>query len=363
VRISGVPTTCGLPDTKVGAEEAERLTISRVLQTGEVKPTPPPTSPEKEVPTVREFSATFLEHSRMVNKVSTYNAKEMTFRLHINPKLGHLRLNDVSYAAVADFTLGLASTPRGNASRRTPELPLCSKSINNTLKILHRMLVVAKKRQLITTLPDFELLKTPVPTFRFFSLQEIDRIISAAPRPWRAMIALASRTGLRIGELIGLRWEDVYLDSNVLVVRQNITKRVLTTPKSGKPREVPLSDETAEILRSIKHTRGPFVFATSTGGHVCQSRASEALRRACIAAKVTPAGWHTLRHSFASNLVESDTNLKAIQEMLGHASIRETERYAHLGKHHLRSAVNKLDRGNVAALWQQPTEDVVTNLN
>lgn len=362
-RVFGVPTTCGLPDTKIGAQEAERQAIARVLSTGEVKPTPPPPTAKKEALTVREFSATFLQHSRMVNKVSTYAANEMALRLHILPRLGDLLLEEVSYSAVADLTLAMSSTPRGNASRRNSEKPLCAKSVNNILKVLHRMLMIAKKRQLIATLPDFEFLKTSAPPFRFFSLEEIDRIIQAAPRRWRAMIAVASRTGLRIGELIGLRWEDVYLDSQVLVVRQNITKGVLTTPKSGKSREVPLSDETAAIFRSIKHDRGPYVFAKTDGGFVSQSRATEALRAACVAARVKPAGWHTLRHSFASNLAECDTNLKVIQEMLGHASIKETERYAHLRKHHLRSSVTKLDRGNVAALWQQPQSKHVTSLN
>ena len=363
VRIFGVPTTCGLPNTKVGAEEAERLTIARVLATGDVKPTPPPQPVKKEVPTVRAFSVTFLEHSRMVNKVSTYNANEMCFRIHINPALGNLRLCDVSYAVLADFTLALASAPRGNISRRKCDKPLHPKSINNILKVFHRMLVIARKRKLIDELPEFEFLKVPAPPFRFFPLEEIDRILAAAAPRWRPMIALASRTGLRIGELIGLRWEDVNLDSQVLVVRQAITKGVLTTPKSGKPREVPISDETTQILRSIQHTRGPFVFARADGGHVNQSRATEALRAACVAAKITPAGWHTLRHSFASNLAESDTSLKAIQEMLGHSSIKETERYAHLRKHHLRASVTRLDRGNVAALWQRSSENSASSLN
>ena len=363
VRIFGVPTTCGLPNTKVGAEEAERLTIARVLSTGEVKPTPPPLTVPKEIPTVRAFSVTFLEQSRLVNKVSTYCANEMSFRLHINPTLGHLRLCDVTYAALVDFTLAMASAPRGRVSGRNCDKPLHPKTINNVLKVFHRMLVIARKRKLLDELPEFEFLKVPVPPFRFFSLEEIDRILVAAAPRWRPMIALATRTGLRIGELIGLRWEDVYLDSQVLVVRQAITKGVLTTPKSGKPREVPLSDETAEILRSIQHTRGPFVFAKADGGHISQSRATEALRAACTAAKIAPAGWHTLRHSFASNLAESDTSLKAIQEMLGHSSIKETERYAHLRQHHLRASVIKLDRGNVAALWQRSPENLVTTLN
>ena len=70
VQILGVPTTIGLPDNRAGTEEAERRHIDRVLKTGETTQVPPPPT-KTEVPTLREFSTTFLETSRLRNKAST----------------------------------------------------------------------------------------------------------------------------------------------------------------------------------------------------------------------------------------------------------------------------------------------------
>jgi integrase len=365
VRISGVPTTCGLPDTKVGAEEAERLAITRVLQTGEVKPTPPPPEPKKEIPTIKEFAPLFMEISRLTNKASALVAKETALRLHIVPRLGDLRLHEVTYAVVADFSMAIAKAPRGLASRQVrdaPDIdkPLHPKTVNNILKVLHRMLVVARKRQLIATVPDFEWMRGPAPTFRFFTPDEVDKILWAAQPNWRPLIAFAARVGLRIGELVALRWEDVYLDSGLIVVRQSEYRRTLNPPKSGHAREVPITPETVELLRRLGERKpGPFVFSTAEGSMVCRHRADRELRRACLVAGLPPSGFHVLRHSFASNLVDEDVNMKAIQEMLGHSSLQMTERYAHLRKHKLRDAVTRLDRG--LSWFGRPVAAAATN--
>jgi integrase len=351
VRIFGVPTTHGLPDTRVGAEEAERLAISRVLETGEVKPTPPPPEPKEEIPTIKEFAPLFMEISRLTNKASGLVAKETALRLHIVPRLGDLRLHEVTFAVVEDFAMAIAKAPRGLASRQVRDAadidkPLHPKTVNNILKVLHRMLVIARKRQLIAAVPDFEWMRAPAPTFRFFTPEEVDKILWAAQPKWRPLIVFAARAGLRIGELVALRWEDVYLDSGLIVVRQSEYRRTVNTPKSGQAREVPITPETVELLRRLGHHKpGPYVFSTADGNMVCRHRADRELRRACLVAGLPPSGFHVLRHSFASNLVDEDVNMQAIKEMLGHSSLRMTERYAHLRKHKLRDAVTRLDRG------------------
>jgi len=79
------------------------------------------------------------------------------------------------------------------------------------------------------------------------------------------MILLALRTGLRQGELLALRWEDVDLVAGRLVVRRNLAKGVVGTPKSGRIREVPLSDEARTSLKTHRHLRGPLVFCGDGG--------------------------------------------------------------------------------------------------
>jgi hypothetical protein len=112
VRIFGTPKAEGLPETRAGAEEAERRAIARVQQTGEQK-----RAPTKEVPTVREFHTVFLDASRIKNKPSSVESKEVILRMHILPRLGDLRLDRVTYAVIEDLKIALSKTPIHNVEK------------------------------------------------------------------------------------------------------------------------------------------------------------------------------------------------------------------------------------------------------
>jgi integrase len=361
-RIFGVPTTLGLPDTKLGAEEAERREIHRVTTTGEVKPPPPPPEPKEEIPTIKEFAIWFLEASRVSNKPSSVRSKEIYFRCHIVPRLGSLRLDQVTYREIEDFKIHLATTvSRGSSHARTPGHLLKPKSVNNILLTLHRMLVLAKKRALIASVPEFEWLRSAPPDFDFFTVEESERLIAAGRGECGVMFTLALRTGLRRGELLGLRWQDVDLATGKLVVRQNIVSGVTGTPKSGKAREVPLTKAMVARLKAHRHLRGPLVFCTASGHPLHPTPTLRELANTCQRAGLRRVGWHVMRHTFASQLAMRNVPLKAIQEMLGHATIQMTMRYAHLAPGVTQSAVDLLESPGVAAGWQQAAENCVNN--
>jgi integrase len=157
------------------------------------------------------------------------------------------------------------------------------------------------------------------------------------------MILLALRTGLRLGELMALRWQDVDLVAGKLVVRQNVVRGFIGTPKSGRAREVPLGDEVLAAMKRQRHLRGPLVFCKALGGMHVQPKVRWELEKACKRAQLRVVGWHVLRHTFASHLAMRGAPLKAIQELLGHATIQMTMRYAHLSPDVARDAVKLLD--------------------
>ena len=357
VRIFGVPTTVGLPDNRDGAEEAERRHLERVLKTGEVTqvPTPPPT---KEVPTLREFSNIFLETSKLRNKPSTIDAKIKILKWHLLPLIGDMRLDEITYTTIEDLKLALASQ-KVKRPRKTPAdgvyPPLSPKTVNKSLMVLHRILVVARKRRLIDFVPDFEWLRAPLGEFDFLDFDESKRLIAAAEGQLRTMIIVALRTGLRHGELLALRWQDVDLVAGRIIVRQNVVRGVIGTPKSGKPREIPLGDEVRGALKAHRHLRGPLVFCNMDGNMLTDSELRNPLnhvvKRAGLARSI---GWHCLRHTFASHLAMRGATLKVIQDQLGHSTITMTMRYAHLAPEIARDAVKLLDnlpelRGSVVA--------------
>jgi len=343
MRISGVPTTMGLPDTRAGADEAERREVARVLNTGEVKKAPP--SPKKEVPTVREFSKTFIETSQIKNKPSSVDAKNAILACHLLPLIGNLTLDKITYAVIEDLKLALSkkTITRVDEKKRDTARTLSPKTINNCLVVLRRMLVVARKRGLIEYVPDFEWLKFAQPDFDFLDFNEADRLIAAAQGQLRTMILVALKTGMRHGEILALRWQDVDLVAGRITVRQNVVRGRIGTPKSGKPREIPLGDDVRAALKAHRHLKGLLVFCDAGGHMLTDSEHAKPLVYACKRAGLRPVSWHVFRHTFASHLAMRGATLKVIQELLGHASIVMTMRYAHLAPEVSRDAVRLLD--------------------
>jgi integrase len=275
----------------------------------------------------------------------------------------------VTYAVIEDFKIALAKTPVANAekilgavkraendnSKRVDQLRMLSpKTINNCLTVLRRMLVIAYKRGLIDKVPEVEWLKAPKPEFDFFTFEEAERLLAAAEGEWRTMILVGLRTGMRQGELLALRWEDVDLVAGRITVRQNAVWGLVGTPKSGKGREIALGEEVLAALKAHRHLRGPLVFCAMDGAMLTSGEMKWPLWRSCKRAGLRRIGWHVLRHTFASHLVMRGAPLRAIQELLGHATIMMTMRYAHLSPEIARDAVRLLDGLQaVAKPWQK----------
>jgi integrase len=180
--------------------------------------------------------------------------KEMILRCHLVPAFGSMLLDAIGYAAIQDYASGKVDTG------------LSKKTVNNHLTVLRRLLVVAKKRRMIETVPEIEWLKVPEQDFDYLDFGEAQRLIDAADEEWRPMITVAIKTGLRLGELIARRWrEDVDLLKGQIRIRRSATRGVITTPKSGKPREVDLGDEAIAAFKVARHTRGPLVFCDEGG--------------------------------------------------------------------------------------------------
>jgi integrase len=161
---------------------------------------------------------------------------------------------------------------------------------------------------------------------------------------WNAFLVTALKTGLRVGELLALKWEDLDLVAGRLVVRRTLWRDQEGAPKSGRMREVPLSNEAIATLKAHRHLKGKYVFCESDGRRLTHSRVKEVVPRTCTRAGLpTRLTTHDLRHTFASHLVGRGVALKAVQELLGHATIEMTMRYAHLSPDVRRDAVRLLD--------------------
>ncbi len=175
------------------------------------------------------------------------------------------------------------------------------------------------------------------------SREEVSRLINAAGTLFRRTLLMTLYgTGMRRAELAHLKVSDI--DSQRMIIR-------VVAGKGGKDRDLPLSPALLEILREYWRWRKPrlYLFPTRT----CRRRldqpisdktvwiaCSEAARRAGIKKRVTP---HTLRHSWATHLLEAGTDLRTIQVLLGHGDLETTAQYLHLSQRHLQAVTNPLD--------------------
>ena len=197
---------------------------------------------------------------------------------------------------------------------------------------------------------EFRYPKTPKKLPIILSKEEVTRMIDAATTLLhRTLLMTLYSTGMRRAELASLKVNDIDSHRMVIHIRQG---------KGGKDRDVPLSPTLLETLREYWRWKKPRLYLFpgeakngSNGEHLTSKAVYHAVkgaaRRAGIQKNVGP---HTLRHSFATHLLESGADLRTIQLLLGHASLNHTTVYLHLSQRHLRACPNPLDELPVSDL-------------
>jgi integrase len=266
------------------------------------------------------------------NKPSTVKFKRVIIENHLKPAFGQKALGEIVVRDIEGF---VAMHKASGAAAMT---------INNYLIVLRRILSLAVEYGLLEKVPKVRKLKLGEQKFDFLSFEEAARLLDAAKAEpeWGTMILLALKTGLRQGELLALQWADVDLEAGRMVVRRSVWEGHETTPKSHKPREIPLSIA-GEVLAEHKHVRGAYVFCDKDGERLNKQQCRRPLTRALQRAGLRHIGWHGLRHTFASHLVMRGVPLPAVKELLGHSTITVTMRYAHLSPQAKNSAIALLD--------------------
>jgi len=211
----------------------------------------------------------------------------------------------------------------------------------SAIRSLHRLLVAEGLAPLDPT-EDVDGPRTGRRLPRLLSRKEVEQLL-AAPSPRslsgardRAMLELLYATGLRVSELVGLRLNDLHLETRMLLARG----------KGSKERIVPVGAPAAAAVQSylsgarvrlLKGRSSQDLFVTPRGGRMTRQGFYKLLNRYARAAglrrRISP---HKLRHSFAAHLLAGGADLRAVQAMLGHADIATTQIYTHVEPSHLK---------------------------
>lgn len=312
-----------------------------------------PARPSKEVPTIAEFQERFIDGYARANrqKPSGIAAKQMILRMHLLPILGDKRLDTVTTEDVQRLKAALKS--------KAP------KTINNVLTVLNVMLKQAVEWAVIERVPcSVKLVPVPKAVTRFYDVAEYEQLVTAAaeidPETY-LIVLLGGQAGLRCGEMIALAWADVDLRKPQLCVRQSDWNGHVTSPKSGKPRWIPLTTRLAEALKRHRHLRSSRVLARPDGSAWTRQLVQYRVTRAARRAGLPKLGVHALRHTFCSHLSMRGAPVNSIRELAGHGELSVTQRYMHLSPSALEAAIRLLEvpgRGCIGETVVGPTANV-----
>jgi integrase len=168
---------------------------------------------------------------------------------------------------------------------------------------------------------------------RVLSPDEEKKLIDNAAPFMQDLIVFGLNTGLRVGEIFSLRWSNVNMTQNVLNVFAH---------KTWKTRTVPMNKEVRRVINAWSSNRkNDLVFYNSeTGKSFVDLKAGFGL--ACEKPGITGVTWHTLRHTFASRLIERGVDIVTVQQLLGHSTVTVTMRYTHTNLESKKAAVDQL---------------------
>lgn len=331
--------------------EAELRRILTAAERGEL-----PSQAKKTGATFRDVVESWLDYSEHEQgcKVSTMYDYRGTTAKHLLPAFGDLAVEEVTTARIERLKAHLLR--EGGLSART---------VSKILTLLYGVMEHARRTYGLPVNPVADVKK---PRYRYdssrkpdaYSKEEIIALVRAAQEPGgyealqdATLYLTSAYTGLRMGEILALRWEDVDFEHKSIHVDENYTYRTLGTPKSGKGRTVPMVPAVAQALADLS-LRGWFtkpddlVFVSlrewkrvtveddpddymagvEESAYLDLSALRRRYRKAQKRAGLKPLTLHDLRHTFGS-LVINRANLVEVQAFLGHADIQTTQKYLH----------------------------------
>jgi integrase len=292
------------------------------------------------VATLAEFSVVWQQRVGLLRKPSTAKSQASNLKCHILPALGALRLDELTLEAQQSFVARLSRS-------------LKRKTLLNVLQTLSVIINTAKSWGYVTEGMSIKRLALPPrgahAAARFFSASEASRIIVAAPEPYSSVYALAALTGMRAGELLGLKVSDLDFTRRLIFVERSLWNGTLQSTKSQTSvRVLPMPDAlAAKLTRFVsqwKPNRLELLFANRYGNPMNASKVTQRKLQPLLAKLGIPrAGLHAFRHTCASLLVSQGVSPRIAQQQLGHSDPRITLAvYSHIVGDSHREAVEKL---------------------
>lgn len=333
-------------NTRAGALAFEALLRQRLARGEDINPSK---TTQKEV-TFEQFAARWMEdYVRANNKDSERYRKQWVLRTSLIPFFGKIPIGQIKASHIEQF------------KRQEVEKGLKNKTINNQLAVLRKCLNCANE-WLEVDIPKIKALKCATPETDYLTVSECEQLLAQADGQMLTMLLLALRTGMRQGEIRGLQWTSIDWEHRTIIVRHSLSmvSKQLDSTKSHKERRIPLDVDVYEMLYKARKPSG-FVFIGPYNKPYTGHRILDELAEVCRRAGLRKIGWHTLRHTFATQLTTRSVPLTSVQSLLGHSSIATTMRYTHVSPESLRAAIATLNpKTAVRSDLGQPAGNAIT---
>lgn len=267
---------------------------------------------------------------------------------HIAPQIGMYKLSELN----TDIFQRFFNMQSDSGSLRGGGLS--PKTLSNISRMIHKSMQKALELELINKnyVEFIELPKQEAPEMRVLTVYEQKLLMNELSRSKEKLafgVYLSLALGIRLGEVLGLRWSDIDTKNGIVHIRRTVnrlptldssakTELVVGTPKSKKSvRDIPINDELCkEIISYNAKTNNlayndNYLLRSSIGGPAEPKTLQDTFKRILKDAGIADANFHSLRHTFATRAIEKGVDVKTLSVILGHSSVNFTlDRYAHV---------------------------------
>jgi len=301
--------------------------------------------------TLEEYLNKWLEDYALPNlSPTTFDGYNMIIKKHIIPALGALKLDEIKPLHIQSYQnhklkAGRLDNKKGGLSKKT---------VLQHHRVLNKALNQAVMWQLISNNPAKAVpAPSPNPTeIQTLSKTEVQKLLDISYESWEYyFIYLAVNTGMRRGELLGLRWEDINFNEKLIQVRKNLVKSqnagvVMKEPKNkSSKRVIQLAADDIDFLKDLKKKQSEYkllygpdynnkynlVFCKANGDILYPNTATKRFNLITKKADLEDFRLHDLRHTHATLMLEAGVHPKVVQERLGHSTITTTlDTYSHV---------------------------------
>lgn len=284
--------------------------------------------------TTDEYFDLWLKEQEGKIKARTLNRYAELIATHIKPSFEGIPIKKVTKDMIERYVAEYLQAQAG----------LADNSVLQIMGVIKRAFKQAVIKGIIRVNPTLDISlkhrQKKIDAFTEREQRKLERFIISSGRARYYGILIAMYTGLRIGELLALTWDDVDMRNATLSISKTVgnlriskgqSNPYLGTPKTAAGvRVIPYPKQLTPLFRLLKSVGGEYVVSTIKGGYVQVNSYQKTFCNILRMLKITHKGFHSLRHTYATRALESGADMKTLSEMLGHSSPTVTlARYAH----------------------------------